>query len=152
MNSINYLAEIMTAEAELTEQLVEVMRNQQAALVKIDPLAVERATDRQQELLLPIEGLEQERVRLTREVWSQCAQQVIDESASVNLASLIKFMEREDAGRITAVGSRLHNAVEQMVKLNQANQYLIEHSRKLVHETFKIVTNGFSRQLVDQRI
>ncbi len=152
MNSINHLAEVMTAEAELTERLVEVLRNQQSALVKIDAKAVETTTELQQELLLPIEGLEQERLRLARAVWAEGAKQTVDERTPIHLTSLVSVLQKEDAGRIVNIGNRLHAAVEQTVKLNQANQYLIEHSRKFVRETFKIVTDGFARQLVDQRI
>lgn len=152
MNSINYLAEVMTAEAELTEQLVEVMRQQQAALVKTDSAALEKTTERQEELLLPIEGFEQERLRLTREVWSEIARRKTDDNDSVHLSALIALLQNEEAATIANVGSRLHSAVEQLVKLKQANEYLIEHSRTFVRETFKIVTNGYSRQLVDQKI
>lgn len=152
MSNVNYLADVMTAEAELTEQLVEVMREQQAALVNTDSACVVRTTEQQQELLLPIEGFEQERMRVTRELWSELAPQTHDHHDAVPLSSLIARLEEDDAATIANAGRRLRAAVEQMVTLKQANEYLIEHSRKLVRETMKIVTNDYSRQLVDQKI
>ena len=152
MSNINHLEEVMSAEAELTERLVEVMSEQMTALVNVDSATVEATTERQQELLLPIEGLEHERMRLTREVWKDFSKQDVEDSTLINLSSLMSCLKGDDASRISNIGSRLHTAVEQMVKLNQANQFLIDHSRKFVRETFRIVTNGFSRQLVDQKM
>jgi flagellar biosynthesis/type III secretory pathway chaperone len=152
MNNINYLADVMTAEAELTEQLVEAMRQQQAALVKTDSATIETITERQEELLLPIEGFERERLRLTREVWSEIAGEKTDDADVIHVSSLILLLQNEEAATIANVAKRLHTAVEQLVTLKQANDYLIEHSRKFVRETFKIVSNGYARQLVDQKI
>ncbi len=151
MSNIHHLAEVMMTEAELTERLVDIMKQQQQALVNTDAMAVAESVDQEQELLLPIEGLEQERLRLLRAVCEENGSP-IQEGIPVNLADLILTLPATDREMISAAGSRLHHAVEEMLRTNQANQYLIEHSRRFVRETFRIVTNGFSRQLVDQKI
>lgn len=151
MSNIHYLAEVMTTEAELTERLVAIMKQQQQALVNTDAAAVAESVDQEQELLLPIEGLEQERLRLLHAVCEDIGYPVQDGS-TVNLADILHTLPAEAREKISVAGSRLHHAVEEMLRTNQANQYLIEHSRRFVRETFRIVTNGFSRQLVDQKI
>ncbi|MDL1891759.1 flagellar protein FlgN [Sphingobacteriales bacterium CHB3] len=152
MSNLNHLMEVMAAEAELTEQLIEVMKMQQQALVNLDHAEVEISVDKQQELLLPIEALEQERLRLTREVWCELTPPPDAPETSIHLTSLLHHLQRKDADRLSMLGSRLHSAVEVMMKVNQANQYLIEHSRRFVRETLRIVTDGHSRQIVDHRI
>jgi flagellar biosynthesis/type III secretory pathway chaperone len=152
MSNLNHLAEVIATEAELTEQLVAIMKQQQEALVKTDADAIASTVDRQEELLLPIEGLEQERARLTKEVWNEVASTKIVDDASVSLTMLVNHLNDEEATRLSTVGGRLHSAVKEMTSVNQANQYLIDHSRKFVRETFRIVTNGFSRKLVDHKI
>lgn len=151
MNSLHHLAEVMTTEAELTERLVAIMKQQQQALVNTDALGVAETVDQEQELLLPIEGLEQERLRLLRAVCEESGRPV-REDVPVSLADLMHKLSEDERQVISVAGSRLHQAVEEMLRTNQANQYLIEHSRRFVRETFRIVTNGYSRQIVDQKI
>jgi hypothetical protein len=152
MNNLTSLAEVIVTEAELTEQLIGLMKRQQEALVNIDGATVTATVESEQELLLPIEALEQERMRLTKEVWNEIASTTIAENEPIHLSMLVEKLESDDAKILSAAGSRLHAAVEQMLTLSQANQFLIEHSRKFVRSTFRIITGGYSRQLVDQRI
>lgn len=152
MSNLKHLAEVIVTEAELTEQLVDIMKQQQEALVNLDSVAVENTVERQQELLLPIEGLEQERLRLTKEIWNSVAPAASTMSKSVTLTTLLEHLDNEEAKTLSTVGTRLQMAVLKMTSLNQSNQYLIDHSRRFLRETFKIVTSGYSRQLVDQKI
>ncbi len=152
MNSIHHLAEVMATEAEIAEKLVDVITQQQRALVACDTEAVVATVDQQQELMIPLEGLEHERERLTRELWHTVAPEAADESRPVNLSALLSRLERNDAVRLSDVSSRLLAAIEKMMKLNQANQFLIEHSRRFVRETLRIVTNDYARSLVDRTI
>ncbi|MBI5474542.1 MAG: flagellar export chaperone FlgN [Ignavibacteriae bacterium] len=152
MNNLVHLAEVIATEAELTEQLIEMMKRQQLALMETDAETVAAMVDNQEELLLPIEGLEQERIRLTREVWNEIASRQVTDNAPVHLSALIERLPGDEAQRLSSAGSRLHTAVVQMLKVNQANQFLIEHSRRFIRDTFRIVTDGYSRQLIDHRI
>jgi flagellar biosynthesis/type III secretory pathway chaperone len=152
MNNVNHLAEVMTTEAEIAEQLADVFVQQQRALVACDAETVVATVDQQQELMLPLEGLEQERERLTRELWQAVTAEKTNDDSPVNLSKLLERLDAEDASRLSKASSRLLSAVEKMMKLNQANQFLIEHSRKFVRETLRIVTNDYARPLVDRTI
>jgi flagellar biosynthesis/type III secretory pathway chaperone len=152
MNNIHHLTEVMATEAEIAEKLVDVIAQQQRALVACDTEAVVATVDQQQELLIPLEGLEKERERMTRELWHSVAPEAVDDTGPVNLSALLSRLERNDAMRLSDVSSRLLAAVEKMMKLNQANQFLIEHSRRFVRETLRIVTNDYARSLVDRTI
>lgn len=151
MSNLNHLAAVMSTEAELTEQLVEVLKRQQEALVKTDATGIASAIEVQEELLLPIEGLEQERQRLTKEVWAEIGSRPTEDE-QVNLSMLLSHLEKADAEELSSAGGRLRAAISDVMSVNEANRYLIDHSRKFVRETFRIVTNGFSRQLVDHKI
>ncbi len=152
MNNVHYLTEVMTTEAEIAEQLVDVIAQQQRALVACDAEAVVATVDQQQELMIPLEGLEQERERLTRELWQTVTHEKLDDGKPVNLSALLSRLGANDAASLSDAGSRLLAAIEKMMKLNQANQFLIEHSRRFVRETLRIVTNDYARQLVDRTI
>ncbi len=152
MNNVNHLEEVMTTEAEIAEKMVDVFIQQQRALVACDAETVAATVDQQQELMLPLEGLEQERERLTRELWNAVSAQKMGDDAPVNISKLMERLDADDASRLAAASSRLLSAVEKMMKLNQANQFLIEHSRKFVRETLRIVTNDYARPLVDRTI
>jgi hypothetical protein len=152
MSKLDHLVEVMAAEAELTEQLMDVLKVQQRALVGLDTAAVTETVDKQQELLLTIEGFENERLRLTHEMLGGNG---IAGSTDDNPATLDRLLTRvagAEAERLAAVGSRLRNAVRGTTELNRTNQHLIDHSRKFVQETFRLVTQASPRQFVDQRI
>lgn len=152
MNNIDCLVEVMTAESDLAEQLVEVMKQQQQYLVACNAEGVAGTVEQQQELLLPLEGLEQERERLSRDLWNTVAPEKAADDRPVNLSALIGYLSGPDAERVSNAGHRLLSTVETMMKLNQANQFLIEHSRKFVRETLRIITNDHARQLVDRKM
>lgn len=151
MENLTHLREVMATEAELSEQLLQLMKMQQQALVQLDSITVEQTVEREQELLLPLEALEQERVRLTKEIMTVLAPQRQSEEP-VHLNSLMSMLSAEDAHRLSDVRNRLYQACDQVQKINYANKYLIEHSRRFVNETFRIVTNGYSRKLIDHKI
>jgi hypothetical protein len=152
MSSLYDLTAVIATEAELTEQLAEVMRLQQNALIRTDASTIASSVEKQEELLLPIEGLENERLRLTEEVWRAVSSKETLNVEHPTFSTLLKSLEEKDAEILSSVSGRLRSAVHEVMSLNQSNQYLIEHSRKFVHETFRIVTNGFSRQLIDHKI
>lgn len=152
MSKLDHLVEVMAAEAELTEQLIDVLKLQQRALVGLDTAAVTETVDKQQELLLTIEGLENERVRLTREMLGENG---VAWSADGNRATLDLLLTRvvgAEAEQLASAGSRLRNAVRATTELDRTNQHLIDHSRRFVQETFRLVTQSSPRQFVDQRI
>ncbi|MER3522598.1 MAG: hypothetical protein C4326_00660 [Ignavibacteria bacterium] len=152
MNNLDSLTEVMATEAELAERLVDVIKQQQRALVACNAEAVAATVEQQQELMMPLEGLEQERERVTREVLSTLAPERVAEDKPVTFSALLEYLDADEASRLSKAGRRLLAAMETMMKVNQANQFLIEHSRKFVRETLRIVTNGYARQLVDRKI
>lgn len=152
MNNLESLADVMATEAELAERLVDVIKQQQRALVACDAEAVAATIEQQQELMMPLEGLEQERERLTREVLRTLAPERMVEDKPVSFSALLHYLGVDEASRLSKIRRRLLAAIEAMMKVNQANHFLIEHSRTFVRETLRIVTNGYTRQLVDRKI
>lgn len=152
MTNVECLVEVMTAESDLAERLADVMKKQQQCLVNCDADGVAETVEQHQELLLPLEGLEQERERLAREVWNAVAPEPASEGHPVNLTALLDYLGGSEAKKLSEISRRLLMNVETIMKINQANQYLIEHSRRFVRETLRIMTNDYARQLVDRKI
>jgi flagellar biosynthesis/type III secretory pathway chaperone len=145
MSLVKHLEEVMSTEAELTEALIDVMKQQQQALISINASALAESVEKEEELSLPIEGLEQERIRLTNEI-------VRSADAITTFSQLLAQLSEEESARLKIVGKRLRKAIEQVTRINYANKFLIDHSRRFVHETVKIITGSYSKQLVDQKV
>lgn len=152
MTNLESLIEVMAAESDLAERLADIMKQQQQCLVNCDAEGVAATVEQHEELLFPLEGLEEERERLTRDLWNAVAPEPAPDDRPVNLSMLLGYLDESDAKKLSDASSTLLTNVEAIMKLNQANQFLIEHSRRFVRETLRIMTNDYARQLVDRKI
>jgi flagellar biosynthesis/type III secretory pathway chaperone len=121
------LEEVVRTEAEIAEVLLGLVRQQQNAIVHFQEAALRTILEQQEELLRPFEALEKERVRLMG-------------SATI------------DDESVPPVAKKLQRLAQEISDLNKQNRTLLEHSMKFVHQNIKILTEDFSRKLIDARI
>jgi flagellar biosynthesis/type III secretory pathway chaperone len=153
MPTINDLERVITTEAEFAESLLEVIQQQQQAIVRFNASTLEELVEKQQEMLRPFDAMEKERASVSKgvlEAMSAGGGPLVTKSAT--LTELIQNLEEEDASRIAAIGERLRRAIEGVLSINRQNRVLLEHSLKFVRENIRLLTGGCSRQLVDEKI
>jgi hypothetical protein len=148
MTTIKELHEVMTTEAQLTEGLVAVLHQQQAAIIysHIDDLNVLLVES--EELMQPIESLELERARLSKLIVRGTG---VD-GKPVTSNELLSCLDENDAVSMSSVIRRLRTASQEVIRINGLNKPLLEHSQHFIKQTLRAATDDYRKNLVDKRI
>ncbi len=150
MTTIDDLEKVMLTEIELTEALIEVLAAQREAVVCVEPENLNGAVDKGEELVQPIEALEQERLRITDELWQELGGGISEKTPTVS--QLAERLSTTDAARVAGLGTRLRSSVEQILTINRDNKPLIENALKFVRENMRIIRESYPEGLVDHRM
>jgi flagellar biosynthesis/type III secretory pathway chaperone len=122
------LEEIVRTEAELAEALLGLLKQQQNAIIYFQDGALTSLTEQQEHLLRPLEALEKERAR------------ILAGSVPVDLA-----LAPESA-------RRLRTLAREIADINRQNRTLLEQALRFIHQNLRILTENFTRKMVDARI
>lgn len=122
------LTNILKTEAELAEALLGVLREQQNAIIHFRGSSLTQLIEQQHSLLRPLEQLEKERQKLF---------------------DAMNHNENED---VTKHKKRLKSLVQQIVEINQQNKELLENALRFVHYNIRLLTEGFTKQLIDAKV
>lgn len=152
MNATDRLEQLLNHEADLAAELLAAMEAKQRAIIDF---SVEEllAALRQEELLLkPLERIEGERIALIEAFASGNSGNAEAAHASPTLARVVDAMPGEDGERIRTAGTRLERCAERVRTVNAQNRRLLEHALLFIRSTLAALTEGYSRQLIDQKI
>lgn len=153
MKLIEQLRELLRTEIELAEALMSVMRQQQRAIIYSDYDALHQLGLRQQELLVPLESLETERMHLVKSIMEECGwQQPEEQGTPVTLSELLNNPNLPDAEEILRLGKKLRDAAQRVVALNEENGRLLSHTQNYIRESIRILTENYSRNIVDKKL
>jgi flagellar biosynthesis/type III secretory pathway chaperone len=149
-NRIEQLEQVMRAEVELGEALVDVMTQKQRAVITFQSDELTATVRREEELLQPFRELERERMRIASALVG------LDPRAeavrSVAVRDLLQCLDAPDAVRISTLAARLKAVVERIVRVNDQNRLLLQRSYRFVQETLRRVTDDRTRTLVDHKL
>ncbi len=150
MTKIIELAEILELECSLLEGLLMNLKNQQDALIRQDSETLVRLMEASYEIIKPIESLETERMQFNSALLSQ----FIAESSSENmkLSYLLDYLPDEESSNLKWLGEKVRNTMIDIGKVNKENKLLLEYLLSFVKENIKLVTENYSKQLVDYKI
>jgi flagellar biosynthesis/type III secretory pathway chaperone len=147
------LAKVFEMEAELAECLLDVMEKKKDAIVRMQSDALADAVRREEELLEPLAELEQERVRIVRNIRIPKAQRTGKTEEPERILDLVLgTLPEDEAAELSSCASRLREAITRIANVNEQNKILLSHSRQFVRETLRILTDNYRRQLVDQKV
>jgi hypothetical protein len=153
MEKIEQLGQILQTEADLVEALAGVMVQKQQSIVRFDAGSLGTLTQREQDLLVPFQALEGERMKLAEELAGGVAGGPSGEGTPVrSIHELLEALEVQAGAPVAGHAARLRSAVQRVLDLSQQNQTLMRHSLKFVRETLRLITKDHTRQLVDQRM
>jgi len=152
MTHIEELYNILQMESDLTEELCSVLATKQRAIVRFQGAVLAEATASEENLLAPLEKLEAERLQCSAAICERLSSGAVKAGDAPKLGDVIALMGPDDATRIAPQAERLRKAVDVILRLNGQNKTLLEHSMQFVKETFRIITDDHTKQLIDQRI
>jgi flagellar biosynthesis/type III secretory pathway chaperone len=151
MKNVDQLTKVLQAEADLADALLTVIEDKQQALVHFKPDDVARAVERERELLKPIQELERERTEIVNRLAGE-VKAVKDQHQRFTVTELAQYMEFEVGRKLSVLAARIRKTSSRIQHRNQQNHVLLESSARFVKNTLRIVTEDYSRQLVDHKI
>jgi flagellar biosynthesis/type III secretory pathway chaperone len=153
MEKIEQLGQILQTEADLVEALAGVMVQKQQSIVRFDAGSLGTLTQREQDLLVPFQALEGERMKLAEELSGGVPGGRSSEGTPArSIHELLAALEVQAGAPVAGQAARLRSAVQRVLDLSQQNRTLMRHSLKFVRETLRLITKDHTRQLVDQRM
>jgi flagellar biosynthesis/type III secretory pathway chaperone len=152
MTAIADLHEVITAEAQLTEGLAAVLRQQQQAIIhnRADDMNV--LLDRSEEMIQPIQALEKERLRLANLVVGGTGEAASQMGQAVSYTDILSRLPDKDAESIAAVVERLRMASQEVLQVNQLNRPLLEHAQYFIRQTLRAATDDYRKNLIDKKM
>lgn len=151
MKNVDQLLSVLKAEAELADALLSVVEEKQKALVHFKTEEVVQAVERERKLLIPIRQLELEREHIV-ELLASDVHASQPEGGRITVRDLSGHLEKEVGGKLRVLAERLRATARRIQHRNQQNHVLLESSARFVKNTLRILTEDYSRQLVDERI
>jgi flagellar biosynthesis/type III secretory pathway chaperone len=147
---IEELERVMQSEVELGESMLHVMMQKQQSIVGMHGDTLTSLVVQEEELIKPLQQLEERRVRLTAEITGRPIP--TEQGPTITMAELLSHLRPSDALRISTMSTRLRTVSERIIHMNTQNRILLQRSVRFVQETLRLVTDDHTRQLVDHRM
>ena len=152
MKTVDQLVNVLKAEADLAEALLGVVEEKQQALVHFKADDVAKAVERERKLLIPMKELERERSEIVDSLASNLRSVPKEEGRSLTVRELAAHVEVEGGRKLKVLAERIRATARRIQHRNQQNHILLESSARFVKSTLRILTEDYSRQLVDEKI
>lgn len=151
--SVDQLEEVIRTEDDLAQALLEAMEQQQQAIVQFQAELLAQTSERARELAKLMETLEKERWALVAEI-TGCSPSLAAKSfrSDVSAAELLGHLDPVSASRIRLIIDQMRSTANRIIRVNENNRRLLEHARRFVQETLRVVTDNYSQQFIDQKM
>jgi hypothetical protein len=151
MKTVDQLTAVLQTETDLAAQLLQILDEKQQALILCDAEAVAAILLRERELLKPIKEYERERIRIVADFMRE-EKGLRAESGNVSIKDLASFVQSEASEKLLKAAELLKFTAGRIQSKNHQNRLLLESSARFVRHTLRILTQDYTRQLVDQKI
>lgn len=146
MATIEQFTEVLKTQTELTSALLEVLQEQQQAIIHFQDASLAAAIERQQQLMKPIELIEKEYVKVIREFSRELH---IDSLEPLRLSVLTNRLPEEEATQVNNYGKKLRSVIEKIFTVNSQNKILLDNSLRFIKHNIRIMTDGYTKKLID---
>jgi flagellar biosynthesis/type III secretory pathway chaperone len=146
MATIEQFTEVLKTQTELTSALLDVLQEQQQAIIHFQDASLAAAIERQQQLMKPIESLEKECVKIIHEFSRELH---IDSLEPLRLSVLTNRLPAEEAARVNKCGKKLRSVIEKICTVNSQNKILLDNSLRFIKHNLRIMTDGYTKKLID---
>ena len=149
MTTIEQFEEILKTEAGVADAILDSLYEQQQAIIQFRDRAIIDAAERGKRLLEPLESLERERENLCRAFDSTMHPET---NGTFRLSGLARSLPNDQAAKILGAGKILKGKVEKIMTVNTQNRMLLDHSLRFVKQSLRIMTDNYTKKLVDTTI
>ena len=152
MTAIKELHEVMVTEAQLAEGLAVVLEQQQEAIINSRGEDLGLLLQKSEDLIQPITTLENERTRLANLIISEKIKRGSVQGKPATSRDLLSCLGDKDAVLMQDVIRRLQTASREVLRINNLNKPLLEHSHCFVKQTLRAATDDYKKNLIDKRM
>ncbi len=135
------LIQVLEREASLIETFIDLLEQQQKALVQNDIAELNRVTDLQRKRVAESAELSRRREKLIGQI-----SEVYDEKDDINITRLISLVSAGHANDLSRIKDNILELNDKVAKVRNQNELLIEQSRENIRVTMEILGNIKSPQ------
>lgn len=128
------LIQVLEREASLIETFLELLEQQQKALVQNDLEGLNRVTDRQRKMVAESTELSRRREKLIGLI-----SEVYDEENDINISKLITLVSSGRADELSRIKDNILELNDKVVRVRNQNEMLIEQSRENIRMTMELL-------------
>lgn len=151
--TVDRLEEILRQEVEVAQAMLQVLEQEQQAIVRMDLEQLDALVVQEHDLLASVQRLEKDRIKLIEMVLPPSRLKRKQGAKSpLALRELVNLLDSADAERIAQLGSALRHEAEGIMNANRRIKILLNHSLRFVRESVDMLTEGHSKQLIDQKM
>lgn len=131
------LIDILDRQRELYRKLLEIAKAKQPVLVKGDLAALEKFTKQEEQIVVQVGKLEEQRSR----VHQALANHFHVPEAEITLSELVSRVGTEVSDRLSQVGDGLKNILSELKDVNSLNSELVKQSLDYIEFTVNLITS-----------
>ena len=135
MDMINRLVNLISREASLFENFLELLNRQKETLVQNDLKALKEVTEKQREKMVESQLLNKERESLIEEIR---AANLVD--GDVTVSRLLEFADQNQAGRLTQLRETILDLNDRITEARNTNAMLLNQSREFIAKTMAMLS------------
>ena len=135
MDMINRLVNLISREASLFENFLELLNRQKETLVQNDLKALNEVTEKQHEKMVESQLLNKERESLIEEIR---AANLID--GDVTVSRLLECADQNQAGRLTQLRETILDLNDRITEARNTNAMLLNQSREFIAKTMAMLS------------
>lgn len=125
-------------EEQLLQDLVDVAKEQQRALVLMNLANLDDISQRQEELLLNLKKAEEARIKFMME-WLNISRA---SASKMTMTQILNFSDKNNFSVLSMMQDSMNSLTNQLFNLNIANRILSNRAKSSVSELISVLTNG----------
>ncbi|GBD90561.1 flgN protein [bacterium BMS3Abin04] len=148
---VNKLTIVLNEQQNNLSMLLEIIKNKQKALVERDDDSIKLSVKREEKILLKIQSLEEKRISAIETVYTENNLSIEDYRITTLLQSLNSSLDKKTIEVLSDYKLNIKNLILEIMKLNQQNMFLIQHTRQFFSETINAILSSTKRSLIDRK-
>jgi flagellar biosynthesis/type III secretory pathway chaperone len=144
------LEEILRKEISAAQELIDLLERQQYAIVHLNMDQLDALMEQEHQLVLSFQNLEKDRLKVLEELVPPA--RLKRPRHALTLRDVAALFDGPEAERLQQLGDTLRRETEAILTANRRIKILLNHSLRFVRESVDLITEGRTKQLVDQKI
>ncbi|MFH1194314.1 MAG: flagellar protein FlgN [bacterium] len=149
---IQNLFDLLSKLGDSLNRLLGLVKEKQRALVGNDRVALEKCIKSEEQILVMIQGVEEERLKMIHSINAELG----GKNRVTKISSIAEMLKGkiapEKLKQLTATEKKIKSDIAEIMSLNKQNLFLIQHSRSFISETINTLLSSRKRSILDRKV